>query len=144
MQDPDNFITPDSINSEFHKLTDEEKKLGKELMVTGYAISLKAYLQMSQNQLKISPELTKYMEGLPREIAMVDRTYPNLEQEYKAWGNKFAIQHRGENTIFIEPYKNTHLIGFEEFYHRKGFSVSEFLSDLGGVSNKNSGKDLAS
>lgn len=144
MQDPDNFITPDSLQKEFEKMTDKEKKIGKELMVTGYSLSLKTWILMSKNKASISPKLTKYLEGIPRELAVVDRIYPNLTAEYKTWGNKFAIQHRSDDIMFIEPFEKTHMIGFEEFYHKKGLSLREFFSSLASVKSEDTGKDLSS
>ena len=45
------------------------------------------------------------------------------------YGYKFAIEHKGEKYLFIEPYLRTELIGFPEFYHKKRIGFFEKFWD---------------
>lgn len=108
-------------------MTDEQKKVGKEILVMGYALSYKSWIMLDQKLLQITPDLTNYMMGLPKEIMVINKFYPQSifgilgEEELfrDTYGYKFAIQHKGTRSLLIEPYIRTELLGFPEFYHKK-------------------------
>ena len=91
-------------------------------MVFGYALSFKTTMLMEQNNMELPSQISSYLEEIPRELAVVGRKYPDLDLDFRTWGNKFAIQHRGKKLLYIEPFQKTHLIGFNEFYHQKEVS----------------------
>mmetsp|Transcript_23679 Transcript_23679/g.21044 ORF Transcript_23679/g.21044 Transcript_23679/m.21044 type:complete len:193 (+) Transcript_23679:193-771(+) len=103
-------------------MTDGEKRNGKEILVIGYAMSIKTWKKMQNPDMKFSKEVSNYLTDLPRELAHVDMIYPTIGDEFNTWGSKFAIQHKSKKILFIEPFQKTHMIGFNEFYHKKGWS----------------------
>lgn len=123
----DGLINPDCIEEEFKNMTDDEKRVGKELMVMGYALSYRSWLLLEQDLLKVSPDLSNYLVGLPKELMVVNKFYPQSifgimgeDIHYRdTYGYKFAIQHKGGKSLFIEPFMRTQLIRFPEFYHKK-------------------------
>jgi len=46
------------------------------------------------------------------------------------YGYKFAMQHTGGKTLFVEPFIQTKMLGFPEFYHKKRTSWVERVGDL--------------
>ena len=112
-------------------------KAGRELLVMGYSLSYKNWMLIDQGLLNINPGMTNYLKGFPQEIMVVNKFYPyssGIEDERlrELYGYKFAIEHKGEKYLFIEPYLRTELIGFPEFYHKK--RIGFFLKSFGIIS----------
>lgn len=109
-------------------------KAGRELLVMGYSLSYKNWMLIDQGLLNINPGMTNYLKGFPQEIMVVNKFYPyssGIEDERlrELYGYKFAIEHKGEKYLFIEPYLRTELIGFPEFYHKKRIGFFEKFWD---------------
>lgn len=127
INDPRNLLGPEDLKEEFKNMTDDEKKQGKELLVMGNSLSYQTYLFKQAGKFKIEKPLVDYLNELNNEIMVTNRFYPNyviwIGNEDKSmretFGNKFAIENDPSRRLLIEPYLNTEMLGFSEFFHRK-------------------------
>jgi hypothetical protein len=109
-------------------MTLEEKKSGKELMIMGYAFSLRTMLRYNSDHAQLNPGIIAYPTTLPKELMVVNKFYRTnvfagpIREDFglkEIFGFKFALQHKTSKFLFIEPFTKTELIGFPEFYHKK-------------------------
>lgn len=137
VDDNNSLINPDCIEEEFANMTEDEKRIGKELMVMGYALSYRSWLLLEHDLLKVTPALSNYLVGLPRELMVVNKFYPQSifgilaeDINYRdTYGYKFAIKHKNGKSLLIEPFMRTQLIDFPEFYHKKSTKWHQRLWD---------------
>ena len=130
-------MAPENLKDYFKNMTDEEKSIGKELWVIGYALTYKSWILREANKLNIKGALSKYLQGLPQEIMVVNKFYNQTmfgigfeDQFYRETiGYKFAIEHMTKDRLLIEPYIRTELIGFPEFFHKRSNTWYQRLSD---------------
>lgn len=109
-------------------MTLEEKKAGKELMVIGYAFGMKSLLLYALDNAQTHPMIAAYPNSLPKELMVVNKFYPTnvfagqIKEDLslkETFGVKFALQHKTNKYLFVEPFTRTDLIGFPEYYHKK-------------------------
>lgn len=141
ISDESHLCSPDNIKDMFKDMDEDMMSAGKELLVMGYSLSYKNWMLMNQGLININPQMTNYLSAFPQEIMIINKFYPHgLNQEDQRLrefsGYTFAIQHKGDKCLFIEPYSKTELIGFPEFYHKKriGF-LEKFWDSVGSIAS---------